>query len=293
MSNAPHKAADRVNVFAIVLVGVASALLLWATAVALQGYYLQTNGPVESERESMELEDTRRTIQAAQVANIHRSEENTGYVGSAQACYRNPIEGAMLRVVADAEGGAQSLVPAVGLHKTRTIAPIPGYPDPDGVAAPPAVPTLDPGAPQKVKITDTNIEINEKIQFKTGSSTIAAESIPLVEEIAAVMIANPRIEVVEIAGHTDNVGGAANNTRLSKARAGAVAKYLSSRGVAKERLQARGYGPNKPIADNSTDEGKDSNRRVEIVILKQRASNDLSIPPGDAKERTDEEIVPQ
>ena len=277
MSNAPHKAADTVNVFGIVLIGIASALLLWATAVALQGYYLQSAGPIEDERASMELESTKRTINAQQIANLHRSEENVAYQGSAEACFRNPIEAAMLNVVADAEAGKATLVPAVGMHNTRMVAPIAGYPDPAGAAAPP--PVIDPKAPKKVTITDTNIQIDDKIKFETGSATISPESISLVEEIAAVLLANPRIELIEIAGHTDNVGGAETNTKLSKSRADAVRDYLVNRGVGAERLEAQGYGPTKPIADYGTDEGKEANRRVEFVIIKQRAANDAPDAP--------------
>jgi outer membrane protein OmpA-like peptidoglycan-associated protein len=82
-----------------------------------------------------------------------------------------------------------------------------------------------------------------------------------------VLVATPRIKKVRVEGHTDNVGKAKKNTQLSQKRADAVKKYLVSKGVEDARLEAIGFGPDKPIADNATDEGKEANRRVEFVIV--------------------------
>jgi outer membrane protein OmpA-like peptidoglycan-associated protein len=70
---------------------------------------------------------------------------------------------------------------------------------------------------------------------------------------------------LEVAGHTDNVGQAASNLALSQRRAQSVAGFLAARGVAKDRLTAKGYGDTKAIADNATAAGRLSNRRVEFV----------------------------
>ncbi len=274
MSNAPHKAADKMNVFAIALIGMASALCLWATVIALQGYYLRTEAPVLAKRVALGLEQEKRTIKAAQVASIHRLEVNKAYADSAELCFHNPIEGAMKRVVADAEAGNPSLVPAVGLHNVATISPIPGYPSTEGKVLEPlnpdasAAPDTSAEPVSKVVVTDTNIQINEKIQFDTGKAVIADASTSLLDAIAAVFVDNPQIERVEIAGHTDDKGRIAANIRLSKARARAVKTALVNRGVDAKRLKAEGYGPNKPIADNATEEGKEANRRVEFLIIK-------------------------
>ena len=83
------------------------------------------------------------------------------------------------------------------------------------------------------------------------------------------MKGNPQIELVEVQGHTDTTGSAAINRTLSKGRAESVRKYLVGKGVAKGRLTAKGYGPDVPIADNATPEGREQNRRVEFKILKQ------------------------
>ncbi len=74
---------------------------------------------------------------------------------------------------------------------------------------------------------------------------------------------------MEVSGHTDNVGSASFNKRLSKQRALAVKNYLVSKGVEQDRIVAVGYGFEKPVASNDTPEGRQQNRRVEMKILNQ------------------------
>jgi len=80
------------------------------------------------------------------------------------------------------------------------------------------------------------------------------------------MEANPTMDI-EIAGHTDSDGSSSSNETLSDNRANAVYSYLLENGVAKERLTFKGYGEEKPVATNETEEGKALNRRVEFVII--------------------------
>ena len=75
--------------------------------------------------------------------------------------------------------------------------------------------------------------------------------------------------MLQIEGHTDSTGTAAVNRKLSQQRAESVMSYLGSKGVAGGRMKAKGFGPDRPIADNATDDGKEKNRRVEFNILKQ------------------------
>jgi len=70
-----------------------------------------------------------------------------------------------------------------------------------------------------------------------------------------------------VGGHTDSTGKMDTNMDLSRRRAQSVADYLGSRGVMRERLSARGYGPNMPVADNNTEAGKQANRRVELDLV--------------------------
>jgi len=111
------------------------------------------------------------------------------------------------------------------------------------------------------------ITVTEKIFFETGSDVIQAQSYDLLEEIATLLISEPRVRRVQVQGHTDAQGSDESNLDLSDRRAAAVMRYLLDQGVAEERLQSRGFGEQVPIADNSTDAGRAQNRRVEFRIL--------------------------
>ncbi len=102
------------------------------------------------------------------------------------------------------------------------------------------------------------------INFDTGKSAIKPESMPIVEQIAALMKAHTDLKL-SIEGHTDNVGTAASNKTLSEQRAKAVLDAVVKQGIAANRMTAIGWGQDKPVADNRTEEGRAKNRRVEIV----------------------------
>ena len=108
--------------------------------------------------------------------------------------------------------------------------------------------------------------ILEGVNFETGKSTLTPESEAILNGVAESLVANDSIRV-QVTGHTDNTGGLALNRRLSLARAEAVRQYLISRGVAEDRLTARGLGPDQPVASNRTAEGRAQNRRVELRRL--------------------------
>lgn len=108
--------------------------------------------------------------------------------------------------------------------------------------------------------------ILEGVNFETGQSTLTPESETILNGVAESLVANDSIRV-QVTGHTDNTGSLALNRRLSLARAQAVRQYLISRGVAEDRLTARGLGPDQPVASNRTAEGRAQNRRVELQRL--------------------------
>jgi OmpA-OmpF porin, OOP family len=109
--------------------------------------------------------------------------------------------------------------------------------------------------------------ISLNILFETGKSTIKPESIPIVEQIYEMLKNNPGLKV-SLEGHTDDTGTPVSNKTLSEARAKAVMDVIITKGINKERLAAKGWGQEKPVADNRTEEGKAKNRRVEIVKQK-------------------------
>jgi len=104
------------------------------------------------------------------------------------------------------------------------------------------------------------------ILFEFGKADLKQELKENLAEIAAILKNLLTDASVVVEGHTDNVGSAASNKKLSEQRASAVMKYLIDRGVDKKRLKSVGYGLERPVADNGTKEGQAKNRRVELVI---------------------------
>ena len=116
-----------------------------------------------------------------------------------------------------------------------------------------------------VAITSEVSSMSYSIEFETGSANIKTASYKLLDEIfeSAVVAEGLKIGVY---GHTDNSGSDAINTPLSEKRANAVKAYLLKKGLPVNRIEAKGYGSAKPIADNNTEAGRSKNRRVEIVL---------------------------
>jgi len=103
----------------------------------------------------------------------------------------------------------------------------------------------------------------EGVNFETGSANLTDQSHNTLDRVAAALLGNPDVRV-EVAGYTDNRGGAATNLRLSQARADAVRAYLVGKGVPGYQLTSRGFGAANPIASNATAVGRSRNRRVEL-----------------------------
>ena len=103
------------------------------------------------------------------------------------------------------------------------------------------------------------------IEFETGSANIRAASYKLLDEIfeSAVVAEGLKIGVY---GHTDNSGSDDVNIPLSGKRADAVKAYLLKKGLTANRVESKGFGSSKPVAENNTETGKSRNRRVEIVL---------------------------
>lgn len=129
-----------------------------------------------------------------------------------------------------------------------------------------AGPALNKGCPEVKREVRTLLQKAMKgIAFETGKATIKKSSYKLLDQIAKTFIENKDF-IIEVQGHTDNVGKAALNKALSEKRANAVMNYLIKKGVPAERMTAKGYGDKMPIADNKTKAGREKNRRVEFNI---------------------------
>ncbi len=114
------------------------------------------------------------------------------------------------------------------------------------------------------------VKLNEAIagkivEFASGSDQLTDKGKAVLDELAPIL--KDSKDNLEVGGHTDNAGKPASNLDLSKRRAETVKKYLAGKGLDANRFTTKGYGQEKPIADNSTDDGKQRNRRIEFQVL--------------------------
>jgi outer membrane protein OmpA-like peptidoglycan-associated protein len=112
---------------------------------------------------------------------------------------------------------------------------------------------------------DIILNMPGNITFRSGSADLNTQFFKVLDGVAAVAKKYDKT-IIEIAGHTDNVGSASYNMQLSLKRADTVSRYLSSRGVASSRIMTAGGGEEHPIASNSTEQGRAANRRVEVTL---------------------------
>ena len=132
---------------------------------------------------------------------------------------------------------------------------------------PPKQETIKPRETQALKIEMGKNIVLEGVVFKTGSAVISPPSEEILTRAFNALNDNPEIEV-EVQGHTDSQGNQAANMKLSQARAEAVKAWLVKKGIAAQRMTAKGFGPDKPVAANATPEGRQQNRRIEFARLK-------------------------
>jgi len=129
---------------------------------------------------------------------------------------------------------------------------------------------IKPATPLKVKLNKEDQDIINKVfsnlEFESGKAVIRQTSYVALEELVKLLQRKPNFRIL-IEGHTDNVGSAPLNMRLSLSRAEAVKIYLTEKGVATDRVIAKGYGLTQPVAPNNTPQGRQKNRRVEFTIL--------------------------
>jgi OmpA-OmpF porin, OOP family len=123
------------------------------------------------------------------------------------------------------------------------------------------------------EITDATLDPTkaiafDNINFATASAVITEESKAQLDDLVKIMQGFPKVHI-NVEGHTDNVGKAASNKKLSEGRAAAVKTYLASHGIEGGRIATAGFGSDKPIADNATEESRAKNRRIEAFVVKK------------------------
>jgi len=116
------------------------------------------------------------------------------------------------------------------------------------------------------RIEQGQIKIIQQVKFETAKAVIRPESDTILQAVAKILKDHPEVKKLSVEGHTDNRGNAAMNKVLSQQRAKAVADWLIKNGIEKARLTSAGFGQERPIDSNDTEEGRQNNRRVEFHI---------------------------
>lgn len=166
--------------------------------------------------------------------------------------------------------GCPGAQPAVACPPPPPPTPCPACASP--VAAPTPAPTpapapTAPSPPPAAVIENGHININDSIYFDTGTATIQTRSFGVLDAVFRVMVSHPELLRVRVEGHTDDVGNARRNLRLSRDRARAVMRYLTQHGIPRDRLTAEGYGDERPAVQGTTEDARARNRRVEFLIV--------------------------
>jgi outer membrane protein OmpA-like peptidoglycan-associated protein len=120
----------------------------------------------------------------------------------------------------------------------------------------------------EVKVTDKALVLSEQIFFATGKAEIKSESHAILDEVAATLEKQKKLEAIEIGVHTDARGNDQWNLDISQARAEAIRDYLVGKGIATKRLVPKGYGETKPLDKGSNEKAWSKNRRTELRILR-------------------------
>ena len=155
------------------------------------------------------------------------------------------------------------------IERCRPKPPKPKPVEPKPVEPKPVEPKpVEPETPKEL------LEIAQRIQFETGSAKLLAQSETDLDRVALWLQEHPSVTGVLVEGHSDDLGDPQKNLDLSAARAQAVVKYLISKNVPAQRLEAQGLGSQRPIGDNSTEKGRKANRRVEFKVLGTESHNE-------------------
>lgn len=171
----------------------------------------------------------------------------------------------------NADSGFLDVIASIGLGYSFGEAPRPPQPAPAPVVAPPPRPAPPPPPPPPpAPESEVLFEFDSTVFFAFDSAVVRNEAQAELNDAATILSARQELILIEVAGYTDSSGDDGYNQRLSERRAQAVADYLVSRGVARNRLQVVGYGESRPKFPNTTLENRKMNRRVVLSVLKRR-----------------------
>jgi OOP family OmpA-OmpF porin len=191
--------------------------------------------------------------------------------------YRRPDSGAQPTPFVSSMNGTRpgqsgwptGQLPIPGEPLGYTPSPVKPAPPP---APPPPPPCQAPGPGQAITLEGckpNDVLILRGVNFEFDKDRLTLNAQAILDQVAEALQARPDIKV-EIDGHTDGKGTVAYNQKLSERRAASVKKYLVGKGIDSARMTSAGFGKSRPIADNSTDEGRALNRRVELKVTETR-----------------------
>jgi outer membrane protein OmpA-like peptidoglycan-associated protein len=185
-------------------------------------------------------------------------------LGNEIIMFSNDKTKALFKTTTDAKGKFEVLVPVDGIYslKYKTFTTDQDYTKMSVPADKEATYEV------QIKIDPPKDFVLDNVYFDTGKSSLKPTSNKALNDLAEVLKLKTAM-IIEIQGHTDNVGNEDENLQLSQQRAEAVKKYLLSKGIEESRITAKGYGQSKPIADNGTDAGKAKNRRTSLKVIKE------------------------
>ena len=132
--------------------------------------------------------------------------------------------------------------------------------------------TIDLTIDSTIRIELTKIEVGtlielKNVNFERGAYDLLPESYMILNDLVTLLESNTKMKI-ELAGHTDAIGGTQTNLKLSENRVESVKKFLTDNGIKSNRVKGVGYGGKRPVAKNNTEEGREKNRRVEFKVLK-------------------------
>jgi len=172
-----------------------------------------------------------------------------------------------------------SLVPATKVNVLTIIDAKAPPPPPLVMAAPPPIAAIPPSVPEDVFYTTlmSKGRVVVPLVFFPGKPDLDADSQPVLDRVVTLLNRHPEL-LLEIDGHTDNVGDPQDNQRLSAQRAATVRGLLIAAHIDRKRLVAVGLGGTQPVADEATADGREKNRRIELVVRKTSLPSDITVP---------------